>query len=118
MAIFSFGKDKADPEALNQVLAYLEEALRSRSPFTVADERGQETAAQLHSVSEEGRSFRLLPRDGLNWAKGGRTAFTFILDGLRVGGSGRTVEAIPGVLTLQLPDGLAVMERRAAPGRG
>ncbi|MGA2083618.1 MAG: PilZ domain-containing protein [Holophaga sp.] len=32
-----------------------------------------------------------------------------------MGGSGRTVGAIPGVLTLQLPDALGVMERRAAP---
>lgn len=114
MAKFGFGKGKDDRAVSDQVLAYLEEALAARSPFTVKlDQR--ETAALLHSVNEEARSFRLLPRDDLPVAKGGRLAFTLIHDGLRLGASARVVEARAGILALQLPDALELMERRGAP---
>jgi hypothetical protein len=114
MAIFGFGKDKEDPADPGLVLACLEEALRLRSPFRFGDGR-RETSALVHSVNEETRSFRLLPKDDLALAKGGKVAFTFIHEGLRLGGDGRLLEARPGIVALQLPVSLAVMERRAGP---
>jgi len=115
MAIFGFGKGKGGPAGSDQVLAYLEEALAARSPFTLGPGTGRETSALLHSVSEDTRSFRLLPRDDLPLAKGDRLAFTCIHDGLRLGGDARVVEVRTGILALQLPDTLALMERRGSP---
>ena len=115
MAIFGFGKGKEDPAAVELVLAYLEDALRCRSPFTVANGEGKETSALAHSVHEDSRSFRLLPKDDLPFAKGARAAFTLIHEGLRIGGAGRVLEARTGVLALELPDSLSLMERRARP---
>jgi c-di-GMP-binding flagellar brake protein YcgR len=114
MAIFGFGKGREDPASAGQVLAYLEDALRARSPFTlVAGSRT--TTALLHSVNEEAGSFRLLPKDDLPLAKGGKLAFTLIHDGLRLGGAAPVLEARTGILVLRLPDALALMERRSAP---
>jgi c-di-GMP-binding flagellar brake protein YcgR len=115
MAIFGFGKDKESPADPEQVLAYLEDALRVRSPFTVGDGQGRETSALLHSVNEEARSFRLLPKDDLPVAKGAKVAFTLIHEGLRLGGAGQALEVRPGILALRLPDTLGIQERRKTP---
>ena len=93
MAIFNFSKGKEEPASPELVLAYLEEAMRVRSPFIVRNDKGQESSALVHSVNEEARSFRLLPKDHLPVAKGGKVAFTFIHDGLRIGGASRALEA-------------------------
>ena len=115
MAFFGFGKGKDDGPALELVLAYLEDAFRKRSPFTLVADQGRETSALLHSVNEDARSLRLLPKADLAPAKGSRLAFTCIHDGLRIGGSAKVLEARSGTLTLQLPPALELMERRGAP---
>ena len=114
MAMFGFGKSKEGAPGLDQILAYLEEALRARSPFTVSF-KGGETSAFLHSVNEEASRFQLLPREDLPVDKGGKVAFTFIHDGLRIGGTGLALEVRPGILALKLPESLELMERRRKP---
>ena len=115
MAFFGFGKGKDDGPATELVLAYLEDAFRKRSPFTLATDQGRETSALLHSVNEDARSFRLLPKADLPLAKGARLAFTFIHDGLRLGGAAKVTEARPGTVTVQLPAALELRERRGSP---
>jgi c-di-GMP-binding flagellar brake protein YcgR len=114
MAMFGFGKTKDGAPASDQILAYLEDALRARSPFTVVVKAG-ETAAFLHSVNEEANRFQLLPKEDLPVEKGGKVAFTFIHDGLRIGGTALALEVRPGILALKLPESLELMERRRKP---
>ena len=115
MALFGFGKDKTPQDGLVQTLAYLEEALRLRSPFVLTAHGRPDAAASLHSVSEDGRTFRLLPEQDFKVEKGGQVAFTFIHEGLRVGGSTQAAETRDGVVVLQFPEHLALMERRKLP---
>jgi len=115
MAIFGLGKNKGDPATAVQVLAYLEDALRVRSGFTVEGGHGLVTSAFMHSVNEAARSFRLLPKADLPLAKGAKVTFTLVHEGLRIGGGAKVLEARAGVLALELPEALAVMERRRVP---
>ena len=115
MAIFGFGKEKTGQDDSPQVLAYLEDAYRQRSPFVLKAPGQPEVAAQLHSVEEEARTFRLLPERDLKVDKGGKVEFTLIHDGLRIGGSTRAAETRQGVVVLHFPGALALMERRRQP---
>ena len=115
MALFGFGKDKAPQDGFVQTMAYLEDALRLRSPFVLTAQGRRDTAASLHSVSEDGRTFRLLPEQDFKVEKGGKVAFTLIHEGLRLGGSTQAAETREGVVVLQFPERLALMERRKLP---
>jgi c-di-GMP-binding flagellar brake protein YcgR len=115
MAIFGFGKEKNPGDGFLQTLAYLEDALRLRSPFVLEAPGRPEVAASLHSVSEDGRIFRLLPESPFKVDKGGAVTFTLIHDGLRIGGSTRAAETREGVVALQFPETLTLMERRRLP---
>jgi hypothetical protein len=115
MALFGFGKAKEAQQDPEQVLAWFEDILRARSPFTLRTDKGRETRALLHSVNEDARSFRLQPKDDLALDKGARLGFAIIHEGLRLGGSARALEARPGTLTLALPAGLELQERRNGP---
>jgi len=115
MGIFGSGKDKTPQDAFLQTLAYLEEALRQRSPFSLQGPGGAACGASPHSVNEDGRTFRLLPDQDFKAEKGAKVDFTFILDGLRVGGTTRATETRQGVVVLAFPPSLALMERRRVP---
>ena len=115
VAIFGFGKDKGGEDATLLVLAYLEDALRLRSPFVLQGPLKHEIAATLHSVSEDGRTFRLLPEVPFRADKGGKVDFTLIHEGLRLGASTRVAEARDGVAVLHFPESLRLMERRRLP---
>ena len=115
MAIFNFGKDKLPQEASGQTLAYLEDALRLRSPFLLTTHGSPEVGAVLHSLSEDARTLRLLPERSMALGKGSKVAFTLIHEGLRMGGTARAVESRDGMVVLQFQDELALMERRRLP---
>ena len=115
MAIFSFGKDKTPRDASGQTLAYLEDALRLRSPFLLTANGRPEVAAVLHGLSEDDRTLRLLPERAMAVDKGAKVAFTLIHEGLRLGGSARAVESRDGMVVLEVPDELVLMERRRLP---
>jgi len=115
MALFGFSKGGKDPAKTDElVLAYLEDALRVRSPFLLKDKQG-ETRATLHSVDEERGSFRLNPSAELSLANGGRLEFILLHEGLRLGGSATALDVRPGVLNLHLPRALELRERRRLP---
>ena len=115
MAIFGFGKDKGGEDAALLVLAYMEDALRQRSPFVIKGPAKHDIAATLHSVSEDARTFRLLPEVPFKMEKGGKVDFTLIHDGLRLGATTRAAETREGVVVLHFPETLALMERRRLP---
>jgi hypothetical protein len=115
MAIFGFGDKKANGAGMIQVLAYLEDALRLRSPFVLALSGKGETRAALHSLSEDARTFRLLPETPFKGVKGGKVTFTMIHEGMRVGATTRVVEAREGIVVLAFPEALELMERRSRP---
>ena len=115
MAIFGFGKDKGGEDAALLVLAYMEDALRQRSPFVIKGPMKHDISATLHSVSEDARTFRLLPEVPFKMEKGGKVDFTLIHDGLRLGATTRAAETREGVVVLHFPETLALMERRRLP---
>lgn len=115
MALFGFGKEKKGEGSPDLVLAYLEDAQRVRTPFTLADDRGRAVTANLIGLSiDQGlATFQLqgpLPGD-----KGARLQGCFILDGLRVGGFFQVVATRTGQADLTLPETLAILERRRKP---
>ena len=115
MAIFGFGKDKTPQDGFVQTMAYLEDALRLRSPFVLSAHGRPDTGASLHSVSEDGRTFRLLPEQDFKVDKGAKVGFTLIHDGLRLGATTQAAETREGVVVLQFPETLTLMERRKLP---
>jgi hypothetical protein len=115
MAIFGFGEKKGNGAEAVQVLAYLEDALRLRSPFVLMLSGKGETRAALHSLSEDARIFRLLPETPFKGAKGAKVTFCMIHEGMRLGASTRLVEAREGIVVLAFPEALELMERRSHP---
>lgn len=111
MSLFGFGKEKALEQAGTLVLAYLEDALRVKSPFLLKSGKNGPSAT-LHSVNEDAGTFRLSPGGPLAAGKGELLEFILIHDGLRMGGTAPVVESRPGVLVLQLPEALVLKERR------
>jgi c-di-GMP-binding flagellar brake protein YcgR len=115
MALFGFGEKKSDGAGLVQVLAYLEDALRLRSPFALKLSGKPEVQAALHSLSEDARTFRLLPERPFQAAKGTKVSFTLIHEGMRLGATTRLAEAREGIVVLHFPEALELMERRRHP---
>lgn len=112
MAIF--GQKKAKPsEGSDLVLAYLEEAQRVRTAFTLVDGRNRETPATLGAVMED--KITLTTQGPLLAEKGQDLSLLFILDGLRFKTVGRILEVKPGTATLDLPGSISLAERRRKP---
>ena len=112
MALFGSKKNKPS-EGAELVLAYLEDAQRVRTPFTLTDPRGRETTASLVSVLEE--KVVLGTPAALPLDKGATLTLTFILDGLRLRATTRLLETRAGSTTVELPSELALAERRRRP---
>jgi CheY-like chemotaxis protein len=116
MAIFGFGKDKKDPaNASEQVLAYLEEAQRARTPFTLTGPRKTEATAAIQSIDESQGLVSFQVAGPWTVEKGARLQLTFIVDGVRVGGTCTVAEARANLVTAGLPEALELRERRGQP---
>lgn len=115
MALFSFGKDKKEEGNPDLVLAYLEDAQRQKSPFHLVDTKGREIPALVQSIDETQGQVAFQPSGALMAAKDDRIHFTFIHDGIRIGGRGRLVELRSGLVVLRLPRDLELQERRKKP---
>jgi CheY-like chemotaxis protein len=115
MALFGFGKEKKGEGSADLVLAYVEDAQRVRTSFRLADERGRETTAQLIGLSPENGLATFQVQGPLPGEKGSRIQATFILDGLRIGGTCLVVSTRVGQADLSLPSELAILERRKKP---
>jgi CheY-like chemotaxis protein len=117
MAVFGFGKDKKEAGGnLEQILAYLEDAQRTRTVFTLSAPRKPGIGATLLSIDEgQGRLTFQVQQLLMGADKGGRLDFVYIQEPLRLGGTLRLVEARPGVVVTELPASLEIQERRAQP---
>jgi CheY-like chemotaxis protein len=116
MAIFGFGKDKKDAgNASEQVLAYLEEAQRSRASFTLVASRKAEVTATLQAIDEAEGIITFQSPLHLAADKGAHIEFTFQQEGLRLGGSGRITELRANLVLVGLPETLEIKERRGQP---
>ncbi len=116
MALFGFGKDKkGGPDSSEQILAYLEDAQRTKAVVTLMGPRKGETTATIQALDEgDGTfTFQASPMPGVE--KGTSIDFTFIQESLRLGGTARVADLRSGLWVLELPDTLEVRERRGQP---
>jgi CheY-like chemotaxis protein len=116
MALFGFGKEKKDgPGSSDQILAYLEDAQRTRAAFTLVGPRKVELGGTIQSIDEAGGLISFQVPMQLAAEKGARIDFLFIQEGLRLGGASRIVDLRSNLVVIELPDTLEVKERRAYP---
>jgi len=116
MALFGFGKDKKEAGAASEiVLAYLEEAQRNRTPFTLVGPRKTEVQATLVGIDEAAGSLAFQAAAAPVVDKGSRVELIFIQEGLRVGGSGGVADLRGTQVQVSLPETLDLKERRSQP---
>ena len=116
MAIFGFVKEKKDGSGCSElVLAYLEDAQRLRTVFTLIGPKKTELTATLQGIDESAGVATFQTNGPLVADKGSKVHFVYIHEGLRLGGSTCVTELRPGTVILELPDALEVMERRSQP---
>ncbi len=115
MALFGLSKDKKGEASSEQVLAYLEEAQRRRTPFLLLDAKERETTAHLVGLDEAGGTATFQYQGTLAAEKGARITPVFILDGLRIGNPCKCLALRPGQVELSLPEDLLILERRKHP---
>jgi CheY-like chemotaxis protein len=114
MAIFGFGKDKKDGGGNTElVLAYLEDAQRSRASFTLVGARKAEAAATIQAIDEAEGVVTFQTQ--LHTEKGARIEFFFLAESLRLGGAATVVDLRPGLVLAGLPEALELKERRSQP---
>jgi CheY-like chemotaxis protein len=116
MALFGFGKDKKDAGGgADQVLAYLEDAQRTRASFTLVGPRKVEATAVIQGIDEGGGLVTFQLASPLSADKGVRIELLFSQESLRIGGTATVAETRPGVLVATLPESLELRERRRQP---
>jgi len=116
MALFGFGKDKkATGNASEQILAYLEDAQRTRTPFTLIGPKKAEAAATIQAIDEAEGLITFQTPLHLAADKGARVEFIFLQEGLRLSGTGCIAELRANLVLVELPEALEVKERRAQP---
>ena len=116
MAIFGFGKDKKDSGAtFEQVLAYLEDAQRTRTSFTLMGPRKMEVGATLQALDEGEGLITFQTQQPLVAEKGARAEFVFIQEGMRLWGSGTIAALRANLVLVALPETLELRERRSQP---
>lgn len=115
MGIFKSGQENSGEEALTQMLAYLEDALRLRSPVVLQGPGQAPVRAALNSLSEDDGTFTLLPERAFEADPGAQVAFTLLHEGLRLGGSTEVAVLREGAVILRCPGHLELMERRRLP---
>lgn len=110
MAIFGQKKQR---QGSDLVLAYLEDAQRLRTAILLQGPKGREVQAGLSLVAEDRVSLNL--QGPLMAEKGAQVALLFVLDGLRIKAPTTLLEVKPGGAVVDLPEGLALAERRKKP---
>jgi CheY-like chemotaxis protein len=110
MAIFGQKKQR---QGSDQVLAYLEEAQRLRTPITLQGPKGREVQATLSLVAEDRVTLAL--QGPLLMDKGAEVGLLFVLDGLRIKAPTTLLEVKPGSAVVEQPERLVLAERRKKP---
>ena len=112
MAIFGQKKQRQG-EGSELALAYLEDAQRIRAPLTVLGPKGREAQATLSKVSDDRITLNL--QGPLVGDRGADLTLFFQLDGLRLKVSTTLLESKSGSAVVEVPDGIALAERRKKP---
>jgi CheY-like chemotaxis protein len=116
MAIFGFGKDKKDSgNATEQTLAYLEDAQRTRTTFTLVGPRKIEVSATIQTIDEAEGLVTFLTPLHLAADKGAKVEFIFLQEGLRLSGSSSIADMRGNLVLVAIPDTLELKERRSQP---
>ncbi|GLH70598.1 hypothetical protein GETHPA_21310 [Geothrix rubra] len=110
MAIFGQKKQR---QGSDLVLAYLEEAQRVRTALTLLGPKGREVQATLSLVADDRVALSL--QGPLLADKGAEVCLLFVLDGLRIQAPTTLLEMKPGSATVEIPERLALAERRKRP---
>jgi CheY-like chemotaxis protein len=110
MAIFGQKKQR---QGSDQVLAYLEDAQRIRTAITLLGPKGREVQATLSLVADDRVALAL--QGPLLVDKGAEVSLLFVLDGLRIQAPTTLLEMKPGSATVEIPERLALAERRKKP---
>ncbi|HEX9011728.1 MAG TPA: PilZ domain-containing protein, partial [Holophagaceae bacterium] len=110
MAIFGQKKQR---QGSDQVLAYLEDAQRLRTPITLLGPKGREVQATLSLVADDRVALTL--QGPLLADKGAEATLLFVLDGLRLKAPTTLLDLKPGTAVVEVPEGLALAERRKKP---
>ncbi|MCL1894629.1 MAG: hypothetical protein FWG02_10450 [Holophagaceae bacterium] len=112
MALFSFGKDKQKDEIDPTVLAYMEDAQRTKCPAMVIDPHKNEIPCSIVAVQEGAGTLQLQLHANLIGEKGAKITFVVIIDSMRIGGPSKIQEVKPGSAVIDIPASLELMERR------
>jgi CheY-like chemotaxis protein len=113
MALFSFSKDKPkDGGGDPTVMAYLEDAMRVKSPAMLLDPHKNEIPCSIQSINEPEGTMQLILRANLLAEKGAKIGFVVIVDGMRIGGTSKLHEVKPGSAVIDIPASFELMERR------
>ena len=116
MALFGFGKDKKDSGgSMESVLAYLEDAQRTRTSITLIGPRKGELPATIQSLDEGAGTVTFQCMGTMLADKGSKVTFVYQQESLRLGATAHAAEIRPNTVVLELPDRLEVMERRSQP---
>ncbi|MCL1908585.1 MAG: hypothetical protein FWG12_04365 [Holophagaceae bacterium] len=112
MALFSFGKDKQKEESDPTVLAYLEDAQRTKCPAMIIGNHKNEIPCSIVSIQEGAGTLQLQLHANLIAEKGTKITFIIIIDNMRIGGASKIHEAKPSGAVIDIPASLELMERR------
>jgi CheY-like chemotaxis protein len=116
MAIFGFGKEKKDSgNASEQTLAYLEDAQRTRTAFTLVGPKKAEVSGTIQAIDEGEGLITFQTQLTFAADKGAKVEFIFLQENLRICGSGSIAEKRGNLVTVPIPDTLEIRERRGQP---
>ena len=116
MALFGFGKDKKDTGSNSeQVLAYLEDAQRTRASFTLVGPRKTEVTATIQAIDETDGIITFQAQAPFAADKGAKLELIFHQEGLRLAGASSIADLRANLVLAALPDTLELKERRAQP---
>jgi len=116
MAIFGFGKDKKDSGNVSeQILAYLEDAQRTRAAFTLVGAKKAEVSATIQAIDEGEGLVTFQTQGNLAADKGAKVEFIFLQENLRLCGSGSIADKRGNLVLVPIPDTLEIKERRSQP---
>lgn len=115
MALFGKGREQGEEDGLEQVLAHLEDLQRCRTQVTLLDGRAREFGGVVAGVDEEARTCLVqLQGKPAGLAKGDPAALVFVTEGVRIRAQSRIEQLGATAVTLALPKGLELHERRKA----
>ena len=112
MSLFSFGKDKQEKTGDPTVMAYLEDAMRTKCPCMIIDPHKIEKPCTIATIQEAEGIINLQLHANLMAEKGVKLGFIVVIDNMRIGGITKLREVKPGSAVIEIPSSFELMERR------